>query len=242
MDLQEWRLLNKVQEEEDEDTLSLCDLALNSVSDSDGSFQEDRLSSTFDQEIFDFEFISSDFSATLSAYPKDNIIFCGKMIPYKEDQKKGEEATDSIISIGKSKTVSKSFIFPWKYSYSVNIPRSTSVKMEAESKTFPESTEEEDFAAKKGGRRRRSRWYLFAFGMGRYKGEMELKDIKTRQSKMISDGKMRRSLKYDAMEDIESYESSRSEKSKWWSLVRILGCQSSHANAMVKASLGLMPN
>ncbi|KAF2318564.1 hypothetical protein GH714_008944 [Hevea brasiliensis] len=43
----------------------------------------------------------------------------------------------------------------------------------------------------------KSRWNLFAFGVGRYPMEMELNDMKTRQSK-LSDSKMRLSLKRPA--------------------------------------------
>ncbi|EEF32680.1 conserved hypothetical protein [Ricinus communis] len=259
MDTREYWSLDPVQENHGfnyddgdyDDALSLCDLALHNnsnASDWDDSSKEDQ-SSSFDQDLF--EFFSEDFTA--SAYPKDNIIFCGKLIPYKGD-KEEEQAHNLEKAISKPREGKRSRIFPWK---TFSSSRSTRSKSYTTCKTFPDlASESNEYGMKRYNRvsmkkvsllggPARSRWYLFAFGVGRYPMEMELSDIKTRQSK-LTDSKMRQSSKApgkskadDGREKLDGRGGKRARG--WWSLLRILGCKGNQANAMVKASLGLMP-
>ncbi|KAM7260484.1 hypothetical protein ACFE04_016225 [Oxalis oulophora] len=68
-------------DDEAEDALSLCDLAMDGDDDKDDDSKfEETSSSSFDQQDF-FEFSSS---GEISS--SDNIIFCGKLISYKDDQ------------------------------------------------------------------------------------------------------------------------------------------------------------
>ncbi|KAF2295835.1 hypothetical protein GH714_034430 [Hevea brasiliensis] len=244
--------------DEDDEALSLCDLPLNSeaASVSDDFSSEDQRSS-IDQDLF--EFFSEDFTSASAYRPKDNnIIFCGKLIPYKGENVDGK-AQNSDNTSKANKEANNNSIFPWK-SYSFNKSRRYSVKTQQEksyrtSKTSPELSPDKkcmdkyDFPMKKESllaSPTKSRWYLFAFGVGRYPMEMELNDIKTRQSK-LSNGKMRRSMKSPAKtsrsdDRRELAERSRKREKYWWGLLNILGCKSYHANTMVKASLGCIPS
>ncbi|XP_050210953.1 uncharacterized protein LOC126661181 [Mercurialis annua] len=237
-------------DDDDEEALSLCDLALNNSNGSewdDSSKEDQRLS--FDQDIF--EFFSEDFNA--STHPRENVIFCGKLIPYKGDKKDAHvEKIDK--SINKTKESKRSFIFRWK-SFSLHQSRNNSLKMQQQKSyttcTSPDiNSENNEYRMKKCAQKydvsmrkisvfaspSRSKWHPFTFGMGRYPVEMELSDIKTRQSKR-NESKKRQST--NGRNELAGKNGQR-EKG-WWSLLRILGCNSNKANAMVKASLGLMP-
>ncbi|KAJ6322919.1 hypothetical protein OIU77_012705 [Salix suchowensis] len=91
-----------------EETLSLCDLPLNGeASDWDDFSKEDQsLGSCFDQDFF--EFFSEDFTA--STHPKDEIIFCGKLITCKGETV--AEKTQNLESTKKARNTKKGFHFP----------------------------------------------------------------------------------------------------------------------------------
>lgn len=241
-------------DDDEEEALSLCNLPLNSEAASDwDDFSREVQSSSIDQDLF--EFFSEDFTSS-SSYPKDNIIFCGKLITLDHGK---EQKSENTIKAKEAKKTSSS-TFPWKSSYSFNKLRSFSVKMQREKsyrtrKTFPEISPEKkcvdkyDFPMKEASLARsptKSRWNLFAFGVARYPMEMELNDIKTRQIK-LSDTKLSRSLKSPTKtsrsdDRRELGERSGKREKGWWGLLNILGCRSYHANAMVKASLGWIPS
>ncbi|KAJ9159960.1 hypothetical protein P3X46_025408 [Hevea brasiliensis] len=265
MDAKAWNLkpvkenceyLQKLDDDDDDEALSLCDLPLNSEAASDwDDFSGEDQSSSLDPDLF--EFISEDFTSSASAYPKDNIIFCGKLISYKGENVDHEKEQNSD-NTSKVKDAKKSCIFPWK-SYSFNKLRSSSVKLQRKKSyrtcnTFLERSPDKkgadkyDFPMNKVSLQSspsKSRWNLFAFGVGRYPMEMELNDIKTRQSK-LSDSKMRLSLKRPAKtfrsdDRRELVDRSGKREKGWWGLLSIFGCKSYNANAMVKASLGFIP-
>ncbi|KAJ6986930.1 hypothetical protein NC653_020231 [Populus alba x Populus x berolinensis] len=229
------------------ETLSLCDLPLNGyASNWDGFSREDQsLGSSFDQDFF--EFFSEDFTAS-NIYPKDEIIFCGKLITCKGEAV--AEKTQILESTKKAKNTKKSFIFPWKSS-SFNKSRATSSKQlqEKSDKTLQEPlSENHGFATRKYDDRydfsmkkvsilatpTKPRWYFLAFGVGKLPMEMELSDIKMRQSKK-SPSRMIQSEKV-----IETSSGNKRGQGSW-SLLRVLGCNSQHSSARAKASLGGAP-
>ncbi|XP_073127868.1 uncharacterized protein [Henckelia pumila] len=71
-------------QEEEEETLSLCDLPL--YSDEDLSSQESTSFSSSEDDFF--EFFSQEYfnpsPPSPAGVPRENIIFCGKLIPYKQ--------------------------------------------------------------------------------------------------------------------------------------------------------------
>ncbi|KAF9667222.1 hypothetical protein SADUNF_Sadunf16G0310500 [Salix dunnii] len=167
-------------------SLSLSDLPINGdASDWDDFSKEDQsLGSCFDQDFF--EFFSEDFTA--STYPKDEIIFCGKLITCKGETV--AEKTQNLESTKKAGNTKKGFIFPWKPSSFNKSSRTTSSKQlqEKSGKTLQEHlSENHGFATRKCddtyGFSMKPRWYFLALGVGRLPMEMELSDIKMRQSR-----------------------------------------------------------
>ncbi|KAJ7975101.1 Protein unc-13 4B like [Quillaja saponaria] len=104
-----------------------------------------------------FEFFSEDFTAsTRSTSTNKNIIFCGKLIPQKEHP---PMETNNM-----------------KQQFSGN-----NIK-----KGVSQSTRKLDFSVGKVSVLKsstKSRWYLFLFGMSKFPTEMELRNMKSRQSR-----------------------------------------------------------
>ncbi|KAJ6690408.1 hypothetical protein OIU85_006650 [Salix viminalis] len=230
-----------------EETLSLCDLPLNvDASDWDDFSKEDQsLGSCFDQDFF--EFFSEDFTA--STHPKDEIIFCGKLITCKGETV--AEKTQNLESTKKARNTKKSFIFPWKPSSFNKSSRTTSSKQlqEKSGKTLQEHlSENHGFATRKCDDKygfsmkkvsilatpMKPRWYFLAFGVGRLPMEMELSDIKMRQSRK------RPSTMFLSEKVIETSRGDKRGK-RSWSFLRFLGCNIQNSCATAKASSGCAP-
>ncbi|XVE75339.1 hypothetical protein DITRI_Ditri12bG0086400 [Diplodiscus trichospermus] len=176
-------------DEGNEETLSLCDLVVSST-DANEYFCKDHRSNDGDY----FEFSSEDF-----IYPENynNIIFCGKLISRKENQP-FEDTPQSLKSKVKQENDGKKNIrgccmFPWKTSHSFNksrtFPSSPSPPKESQGRSLNKSLSlpatgygnSDVCVIKKVSVK--SRWYLFAFGIGKFPMEIELKDMKMRQSR-----------------------------------------------------------
>ncbi|OIW01540.1 hypothetical protein TanjilG_19466 [Lupinus angustifolius] len=164
-------------EEDQEDTLSLCDLPTYS-SDSaqwDDYFSIERQSSTQTNDDDDdnddfFEFSSEEFTTSIHETTAKNIIFCGKLIPFKEppQQHRNDQTSDVHLPCHKPKHVmSRSSVIPCdaKGSKNNNLCDYASIKKVS----LMRSTT-------------KSRWNLFMFGFG-VSTEMDLRDIRSRQSR-----------------------------------------------------------
>ncbi|KAK8504332.1 hypothetical protein V6N13_062681 [Hibiscus sabdariffa] len=204
--------------ESNEETLSLSDLVINNDHSNEFWNHDDfsRQEETGDL----FEFFSEDFPASASIFPEnDNIVFCGKIISYKEkqpnvgskpqrrkykiEQENGEKKEDFSC-----RNARKCCLFPWKISPPPSLFnksttfRSSKSRKELQRQSFNKSfsmpasvsnknyekfsLEKFDFPVKKVSTLAtpvKSRWYLFAFGVGRFPMEVELKDMKMRQSR-----------------------------------------------------------
>ncbi|KAH7547942.1 hypothetical protein ACOSP7_032771 [Xanthoceras sorbifolium] len=225
------------EEEDDEETLSLCDLAVSSNAEdyywSEFSYNEE------DQDGDFFEFSSEDFTASSYPKPNQNIIFCGKLIPYRGEEPVHHENTQNQNSTLKQQNTKKNLIFPWKskkdrheqakscdfkYDFSVKKVSSTTTTTVAPS---------------------RSKWYLLAFGsFGKGSGfptRMELRDIKSRQSRrrVAAPTTMIRSDVGGG--DMVKRGEKRSGNKGLWRLLRILGFKSHRANTVAKATFGCVP-
>lgn len=225
-----------------EETLSFCDLPLhnNGGSDWDEDFSKEDQRPAYDQDFF--EFFSEDFAAAI--YPKDNIIFCGKLIPYK-GATIAEKAQNLEVITTQPKKTNRSCIFPWK-SHSFNKSTTTSsskqqlqkkksyrtckslpVRMSDKNKGYKvtrKCVSKYDSSMKKVsilGSPMKSRWYLFAFGLGRFPTKMELSDMKTRQSKRRP-MKMFPSSVHQHVDGSEMVKNSSGKKAKdLWGLLRL---------------------
>ena len=223
------------------ETLSLCDLPMYGDDDDDGShwddFSSDDHISSPDQDLF--EFFSGDFSA--SAWPAaENIVFCGKLIPYRklpictDSQKLEDSSTVKKQQIEKRGFLGlKSFKKGKKYrSKSMDDSHGKGPKLQQQvpgSKSLPatrESTAADkcDFTTDPPvlTSPHKFHWHVFFGPATRVPSEMKLRDIKNRQSRLPSP------------------EERRSGK-KSWGLLKVLGCgiSQAHANTMAKASLTL---
>ncbi|KAK4769441.1 hypothetical protein SAY86_027591 [Trapa natans] len=150
------------QSEETEDTLSLCDLPIYGdfgCDDwSDDSISKGSRASDPDEDYFEFssrEFHSQSSFQSLS----ESVVFCGRVIPYKKPILITERPRKPRKQRGR---LSKWMSLLLRWGISSN-NRS---------------------CVHKYGSLQNSRWYLFVFGVGRFPVEMELRDIKTRQSRL----------------------------------------------------------
>lgn len=225
---------------EEEETLSLCDLAAHGSQESENySWINDDFSkeqSSSDEDFF--EFFSEDFTA--STYPKDNIMFCGKLIRYKEHpvREKTQITNNTIVNKKKKLLMKNKRIVPWKsFSFNKARPRNTSSKQQRREKGYKPQNYEYDNDSNKVSpiaNPIKSRWYLLAFGYGRFPTEVELKDIKKRQNR-------RNNIPYATMFRLDSKgcekikrrnEKRSSERSLWrlFRVLRVLVCKSQKAN------------
>lgn len=235
------------------ETLSLCDLPIYSdASNWDDDFSREQDQSLSSENDF-FEFSSDDF--TCAATTNDNIIFCGKLIPYRElILPKSPEKTKNQLaeSDTKQNQINKKGLFRWK-SLSFNRTKTFSRRDEKNncskslalpaSKSFVYATSNKcDFSVGKASMLAsptKSRWYLFMFGIRSLPTEMELRDIRTRQSRLKSQSMMFRSVECDEMVK----DNGRRRGKGLWGLLRDLRYRSAHhANAVVKASFGCIPH
>ncbi|XVE68955.1 hypothetical protein DITRI_Ditri09bG0111600 [Diplodiscus trichospermus] len=274
----------------DEETLSLCDLVISSDANEywNGDFSKEGDHQSNNGDFF--EFFSEDFPAEAPrSYleEKNNIVFCGKIIPFKDQQPRIEDLKQSqSLTIGefkqendgkKKKISSSSSTSPWKISHSFNKSRtypssssSSSSSKGSKRKSFNKSLsmpaadsknncgkygsdqskklgdEKFDFSVKKVdilATPVKSRWYLFAFGVGRFPMEIELKDMRMRQSRKS------KAMKFQAPEggdgggerpgNVKGGKERRRSGKGLWKLLKVLGCKIRDTNAgVVQASFG----
>ncbi|KAE8056762.1 hypothetical protein FH972_013505 [Carpinus fangiana] len=240
-------LLEGEDQEETEESLSLCDLPLNPDNDNVDNNNNGTPRSRAEAPEF-FEFFS-DLSSDMC--PADDIIFCGKLIPFKELQSPpktpatGENPTKTTTFRRRSESLSK-LQSPVTRSNSgagstrlmrnsrsldcTKLHRSAN-SMEIERNSSVKSSGKSDIALKKAVK---PRWYLLMFGLVKFPPEMELSDIKSRQVRrnhpstlfpppLSADGKL---------------PVNRGSSKGTWRLLRALSCKD-HASVAVTASFCL---
>ncbi|XP_030548892.1 uncharacterized protein LOC115754104 [Rhodamnia argentea] len=234
------------EEEEDEaETLSLCDLPLYSDSaewDKDGFSkvvaEPERAprgasaGSCQDQEDL-FEFSSSEDWSVSSGHHSGHVIFCGKLIPYGEPLPVVNNP-DDLIGKRSAKPKKRRF-FRWKLrlfrksrtSYSYRRLRADKKKRSKQpevshSKNLPlEKLGSLDGSARKAGAK--GRWYFLVFGSTRFPMEMELSDMRMRQSR-------RRQSPASMFQSMDSAEKKYPRNWGLWRLLRTLSCSRSNNN------------
>ncbi|XP_022728791.1 uncharacterized protein LOC111284374 [Durio zibethinus] len=240
--------LHDDQVEEPEEALSLCDLPLDLTDTINGNPENDHLekilsaqsrrsSSTAAPEFFEFlNDISSDMCAA------DDIIFCGKLFPSREQPisfQTWEEKRKSNVLRKRSESLSELC--------SSSITRSNSTKnttllrssrsldyqklhrYDMERNPSVRRVERHDQVSPK--KLVKPRWYVFMFGMVKFPPEMELKDIKSRQSHRSP------SIMFPTVEDggKKLAGNRSSNKCSSWSLLKALSCRD-HTSVDVTAS------
>ncbi|XP_022754011.1 uncharacterized protein LOC111302354 [Durio zibethinus] len=232
-------------EEAEEEALSLCDLPLDlDTNNSPGNdhlqkilYAQSRRSSSEDasDELFEFR---SDLSSDMC--PADGIIFCGKLIPLKqqplsfrtrEDYPLGEKSKNLVLrkrseSLSELRSSFKNSTTLLRNSRSLDYQKLYSSDMEMNPST--RSVEKPEISPKKEVK---PRWYVFMFGMVKFPLEMELKDIKSRQFRRSP------SVMFPTVEDGgKKFVGNRnSDKGFSWSLLKVLSCRG-HTSVAVTSS------
>ncbi|PIM98389.1 hypothetical protein CDL12_29129 [Handroanthus impetiginosus] len=200
--------------DEADEALSLCDLPLNSdhgaeeYRGEDFSTESQGSSSMSSSEQDYFEFFSQELNSSTSSFPPENIIFCGKLIPYKQLDTREKDSSKVDESGKKQKNIEKKRgwgIFRWKCSstrqvQSKNGKKSTNLmhKKDHHASSLHELPNKMHNSNKQGKRydfpvhklsmltspsSGKARWYQFMFGISRFSTEVELGDIKSRMNR-----------------------------------------------------------
>lgn len=238
MFLKDTNMQDPIDETSDE-TLSLSDLPLYSTP-SFGHWEDDYFggsqagsTSISSSENDYFEFISQELSPPPTNFPPENIVFCGKIIPFKDNV-----STSKQVEIKKQTVIKKQSgwgVFVWKFGSA----RSSKSQVH-ESKNGDKSTTTlyddhqppsmRKYNNKKHGKGHgvplhnmpiltstssgKARWHMLLFGISRI-SRVELRDIKNRQSRRHSPPPSPpQSHRYEEI----------SGASRLWGLIRVLSC------------------
>ncbi|OMO81188.1 hypothetical protein COLO4_23725 [Corchorus olitorius] len=215
-----------------------------------------------DQDFFEF-FSDQDVSASsASTYSgnNNNVIFCGKLIPFKDQKQPIDEEKPLKQENGNNQKKnndvnSSSCMFPWKnmsqhsFNKSRTFPPSSSSSSSSKAKSLNKSLslpvvgenkklgdEKFDFSVKKVSILAtpvKSRWYLFAFGVGRFPMEIELKDMKMRQSRKNKAIKVQQNAGSGEPENLKSNKEQRRSAKGLWRLLMVLGCKNKFTNSVL---------
>ncbi|XP_045792857.1 uncharacterized protein LOC123887684 [Trifolium pratense] len=177
---EESTLLQDQYDDDDDETLSLSDLPNSTISPQWNDFsKESNHNGDDDDDDNLFEFFSEEFNTSTT---HDNIIFCGKLIPFKDHQHVPHNQKTSVL-VPKTRLSSKSL----KSRDDVKGKEDQEVKGSLNVKSFPC-----DYTTM-GGKvslvrsPTKSRWFLFLFGLSlnsrSSSKEMQLSDIRNRQSR-----------------------------------------------------------
>jgi hypothetical protein len=215
---------------DDDETLSLSDLPNSTIEDGKNSIS--NYNNNDDDNLF--EFFSEEFNT--STTHDDNIIFCGKLIPFKDHQQVPHHNQ-------KTRLISKSL---------KSRDDISSLKIKGkEDKKVKGSLNVKSFACDyttMGGKvslvrcATKSRWFLFLFGMSSNSRmpskEMQLSDIRNRQSRR-EPAMMFPVPRENGIEVVKSKKNGNGKR--MWKLLKsmsiVLGCSSSKlANDVVKAT------
>lgn len=191
----------------EEETITL---APNSAS----KIQDKRRSSSEPSEFFEF---FHDFTSEMSN--AEDIIFCGKLVPYKNphpqilkslsaDHLSRRHGRASLPAAAPPRRIAKP--------EAADVRRSSSAKSEGAKAAAP-----------------RPKWFLMMFGPIKLQPEMDLRDIKNRQVRR-NPGRLFAGIDGGA---------GRSDRRSFWGLhlLKVLSCKS-HASVAVTASIGLVPH
>ncbi|KAI3458982.1 hypothetical protein Pfo_015645 [Paulownia fortunei] len=231
--------------DEADEALSLCDLPLyndHSVDEweEDLTVEPQGSTSMSSSEQDYFEFFSQELSSSTTGFPPENIIFCGKLIPYKQPD--ASEKDSSKLGESKKQTNIKKKrgwgIFRWK----VSLSRSS--KRQVRSETGRKSTthmEKKDHHVSRSSQQSPKKMHNSnKHGKG-FSTEVELRDIKSRQSRRHCPSPppspMLRFQNYD-----EKVSGGRNSGSGLQGLIRVMSCGGDHhPNSMVVASTCCTP-
>ncbi|KAL2539770.1 hypothetical protein Adt_00748 [Abeliophyllum distichum] len=240
--MEEIPLSKSMQEtDESEETVSLCDLPM--YSDSAESHGSNSLWTSHhdhdhDQDCFEF------FSEEWNSFPPENIVFCGKLIPSRKPISENPNSVETKMQSSRKWRLRR--IFRWKlnsfHRSGKKIPCNKNKKLQnissqksSKGHGYPFNKVSILTSSSSG----KSRWYLFLFGITRFPTEMELRDMKNRQSRR------RRDLSppmFQLRHDDEKINVGRSIGRGLWGLIKALSCSGGHqTNTVVAAPVSCIP-
>ncbi|CAJ2629658.1 unnamed protein product [Trifolium pratense] len=234
-------LQDQYYDNDDDETLSLSDLPnstisplWNDFSKEDGKNSIDNYNNDDDDDDNLFEFFSEEFNTSTI---HDNIIFCGKLIPFKDHQHVPQNQKTSVL-VPKTSLSSKSL----KSSLKIKGKDDQEVKGSLNVKSF--ACDYTTMGGKVSLVRcpTKSRWFMFLFGLSSNSRssskEMQLSDIRNRQSRR-EPAMMFSAVPENGKEVVKSKKNGNCKG--MWKLLNsmsiVLGCGNSKlANEVVKAS------
>ncbi|XP_021893179.1 uncharacterized protein LOC110811105 [Carica papaya] len=250
-------------EELAEEALSLRDLPLHANDDDSQNkpnVNTGRSSAVTEPEFFEF---LSNLNSDHDMCPAEEIIFCGKLVPFKDQNAPSSQHTDQNI-LPATEYYKKGNTGLRRRSESLSelqssyMTRSSSIrtKLMRNSRSLdyrklhrfssrnmysPESDIELNFSGKSAGKSYdtsakktvKPRWYFFMFGMAKFPPEMELRDIKNRQFRRNP------SAMFPPIESGGNFPVNRSTNKGSWKFLKALSCKD-HASVTAMASF-IMP-
>ncbi|KAK6127067.1 hypothetical protein DH2020_039191 [Rehmannia glutinosa] len=247
------------KEEEEEETISLCDFPLNSDEPEkikDSYKAQDKRRSTSEPSDF-FEFFNNDITISEMSLAED-IIFCGKLVPYKNQHQflKSLSADDATHFSRRNRHSFPELINPTIRSNTLTSappPRSnfrsidgkmlrrrrnSNMLVKSEAADIRRSSSKSSARSESSKAVSKSRWFVLMFGPLKLKHqqEMDLREIKSRQIR-----RNQRSF-FPSVDAGGEIPGSRSERRSFWGgldLLKVLSCRS-HASVAVTASVGFV--
>ncbi|KAL5836382.1 hypothetical protein ACOSQ4_015879 [Xanthoceras sorbifolium] len=230
-------------EDDGEEALSLCDLALN---ENDAGFDEmtnknnhscssrtpTRRSSSEPPELFEF---LSNLSSSENMCPAEDMIFCGRLIsstqPIKAQSREDKKPQASVFrrrseSLSELQTTSTTRSNSNRTSNSI-LRSSRSLDYQklrrlSSSRNSPDSDMERNSSVRRSDKVKavRPRWYLFMFGMVKFPPEMDLRDIKSRQFRRNTS-----SVMFPPSESDGNFQGQRGSGKSSWKFLKALSCK-----------------
>ncbi|KAL2249256.1 uncharacterized protein LOC105166654 [Sesamum indicum] len=234
------------------ETLSLSDLPL--YSDQSADWDQDYLSlaqshgsaSSSQQDCFEFFSQELDPStATTTVFPQENIMFCGKLIPYEQPFSTKKDSSTTVVQNKRQRNDKKKCRwsqFRWKFNSgrgSKNRTKSTTLMQKKNCVglyELPKKTYNTTKLGKGHGPMHKmsiltssssgklAKWHLFLFGISRFPTEVELRDIKSRQITRRQCPSPPPMFKFQNRDDEVINEQRNNRGWGLWGLIRALSC------------------
>ncbi|PIN07448.1 hypothetical protein CDL12_19985 [Handroanthus impetiginosus] len=235
--------MQEISHDEDE-AISLCDLALHSDQSAEWNSLDQSNGSCSSSSYFEFNQEFNDPITTSISLPHENIIFCGKLIPYKPQTTPKHELSNLIESEKQAIENKTCDLGPFrgKFSYSnKNGSRSTTLMHKKEMYNTNEIAKGHKMSVLTSSSSGKGKWYLFMFGISRFSMEVNLTDIKSRRSRRRCSSPPHTppspSRNWD--EDV-----SGGRNMRWWLwwVIKALSCGGNdHPTTMATAAIGGAP-
>ncbi|WOG96173.1 hypothetical protein DCAR_0415504 [Daucus carota subsp. sativus] len=236
-------------DEDDEETVSLCDLPIYSESPK-AKNDNDQMSSSVEQPD-QFEFFSEEWSGLVPS-PIDNFLFCGKLIVNKGyKQSVVSETPHKLRESTKERAQENQRGLQWNLNARTSKSRDQKGKCKKKNDSGYAQAPSSSSASMSNGiitRKNdnlanritilksptRSRWFVFLF-----RSKRDLTDMETRETMQRHNNKIMLQQSQVVSGKIAN---SKSRGIRWWKLIRLLGCDNLHrADAVIKSSYSRAP-